>query len=72
MGYSATIFDMQCGDPCDQSTINYIFENNIVLGFSNPAYNDGQTPGTFYGTFPTLQVFITTIIIFIIIIMIIR
>ena len=25
-----------------------IFENNIVLGYSNPNYNSGQYPGLFY------------------------
>jgi hypothetical protein len=41
MGYGATIFDMGCGDPCNESLNTYVFENNIIYGQSDPAYNDG-------------------------------
>ena len=47
VGYSATTFDIGCGGS-DCSASSMIFENNIVLGYSNPNYNSGQYPGLFY------------------------
>jgi len=46
-GYAATMFDVGCmRTNCSQSRI--VFRNNVVLGFSNAAYNSGLTPGLFY------------------------
>jgi len=43
--YAPTTFDIDCDDPsCSNST--FIFKNNIVLGYDNPAtYNLGGKPG---------------------------
>jgi len=46
-GYAATMFDVSCpAANCRQSKI--IFRNNVVLGYSNAAYNSGLPPGLFY------------------------
>ena len=49
-GYAATTFDFSCssnsGGTC--ATTNLIVSNNILLGYSNPAYNLGKLPGAFY------------------------
>jgi hypothetical protein len=51
-GYSATTFDISCSgagtDNCAQATVN--FRNNLILGFSNPNYNQGVLPGIYYTT----------------------
>jgi hypothetical protein len=49
-GYAATTFDISCSgvntDQCASATL--IFRNNILLGYSNSAYNLGILPGTYY------------------------
>lgn len=46
-GYVATMFDVGCpAANCRHSKI--VFRNNVVLGYSNPAYNSGLSPGLFY------------------------
>ena len=48
-GYAATTFDFSCSSPtgnCPSTTLT--LENNILLGYSNPAYNNGTLPGAYY------------------------
>jgi len=47
VGYSATIFDLDCRPKNTCSATHFIFRNNIVLGYQNPRYNS-ETPGLFY------------------------
>ena len=56
VGYSATIFDLGCerSAPCDST--QFVFRNNIVLGFLDPKYSTGETPGIFYLDNPSLKV----------------
>jgi len=48
--YAPTTFDMGCGYGEDCSNSTFTFENNIVMGYANPAYDYGGTsgPGLFY------------------------
>lgn len=50
IGYSATIFDLSCQKTNSCGSTQFIFRNNIVLGFFNASYNPGEpkVPGLFY------------------------
>jgi hypothetical protein len=50
LGYSATLFDLNCGNVNSCSTTRYVFRNNIMLGFLNPKYDPTNTnvPGLYY------------------------
>ncbi len=48
-GYDATPYDFGCEggwDVCKNATA--IYQNNLVLGYSDPLYNNGEIPGLFY------------------------
>ena len=53
-GYGAVPFDLACetgwGD-CSHATA--VYQNNVILGYSNPNYNGGQTASTFYLEYPS-------------------
>jgi hypothetical protein len=55
VGYSATIFDLNCQAEKSCGTAKYIFRNNIILGFLNPQYNpaNANVPGLFYLSDPS-------------------
>ena len=49
VGYGATVFDFGCSNGWDDcSAAKSVFQNNVVLGYANNAYNEGQIPGVFY------------------------
>ncbi len=49
VGYDATLFDMFCEDGWDFCNgAGTAFQNNVVLGYSNPTYDSGILPGLFY------------------------
>jgi hypothetical protein len=50
IGYSATMFDLACQTKNTCGSTQYLFRNNIMLGFLNPKYNPGEpnVPGLFY------------------------
>jgi hypothetical protein len=50
IGYSATMFDLNCQTKNTCGTTKYIFRNNISLGFLNPKYNptNANVPGLNY------------------------
>ncbi len=48
VGYSSTMFDIACQAPGACGSANFVFINNIVLGFMNRKYPTGETPGIFY------------------------
>ncbi len=53
-GYAATMIDGQCfNGPCVDATV--VFKNNVILGYSNAAYNSGLVPGMWNGYTPTTQ-----------------
>ena len=54
-GYGAVPFDIACETGwSDCSHANTVFQNNIVIGYANPAYNDGQTSAIFYDESPSM------------------
>ncbi len=49
-GYGAVPFDLACSTGWDGcSHAHSVYQNNILLGYSDPEYNGGQTASTFYG-----------------------
>ncbi|MDP9051307.1 MAG: hypothetical protein M3O31_11405 [Acidobacteriota bacterium] len=56
VGYSATMFDLSCGQPKTCGTANFVFRNNIVLGYLNPKANPSELPGLFYLSDPSVKV----------------
>jgi hypothetical protein len=61
VGYGATTLDVSCQTGYPQIAVDnglcagltYTLKNNILLGFSNPNYNENQAPGAFYNITPT-------------------
>jgi hypothetical protein len=55
VGYSATIFDLNCQAKNACGSTKYIYRNNIVLGLLNPQYNptNANVPGLFYFSDPS-------------------
>ncbi len=46
VGYGTTTYDMSCGAGARCSTANVVFENNLHIGYKDPA--SGQLPAVFY------------------------
>ena len=54
-GYGAVPFDIACERGWDDcSHAHTVYQNNILLGFANPAYNEGKTAAVFYGESPSM------------------
>ena len=55
VGYSATVFDLNCATTGTCGTTQYIFRNNIMLGILSPNYDptNSQTPGLYYYSDPS-------------------
>ena len=54
-GYGAVPFDIACETGwSDCSHAHTVYQNNILLGYSNPAYNEGQTAAVFYDESPSM------------------
>lgn len=54
-GYGAVPYDLACETGWDDcSHANTIFQNNILLGYANPHYNEGQTAAVFYLESPSM------------------
>ncbi len=48
-GYGAVPYDLACEagwDDCSHAST--VYQNNVLLGYANPVYNDGQTAAVFY------------------------
>jgi hypothetical protein len=56
VGYSATMFDMSCGQANACSSTRFVFRNNIVLGYLNPRSNPSEPPALFYFGDPSVKV----------------
>ncbi len=48
VGYSATMFDLSCGQSNACKSTRFVFRNNIVLGYLNPRNNPSEPPGLFF------------------------
>jgi hypothetical protein len=50
VGYSATMYDLNCQTKGACKSTKYIFRNNIMLGFINPKYDptNSNVPGLYY------------------------
>jgi hypothetical protein len=48
VGYSATMFDLNCQTPNACGSTHFVFRNNIILGLLNPNISTGEVPGLFY------------------------
>ena len=50
VGYSGTMFDLNCRDTNGCGSTPYVFRDNIMVGFLQPTNNPAnpQTPGLYY------------------------
>jgi hypothetical protein len=55
VGYSATMFDLSCGQQKACDSTSFIFRNNIVLGYTNPRNNPSEAPSLFYYSDPSVK-----------------
>lgn len=55
VGYSATVFDIGCGEAKACGSTDFILRNNIVLGFLNPHNNPSEVPGFVYYNDPSVK-----------------
>ncbi len=54
VGYESTTIDVQCsGASCPD--VQYTFRNNLVVGYADPTYDNGEDPGMFYNVSPTAE-----------------
>jgi hypothetical protein len=59
IGYSATVFDMNCGPAGGSAgtcgSTPFVFENNVFLGYTNPNYapTNQEAPGLYYFSDPS-------------------
>jgi hypothetical protein len=55
VGYSATMFDLGCQVSGACGSTQFLFRNNLVLGFLNPRDPSGEVPGLFYYSDPSVK-----------------
>jgi hypothetical protein len=49
VGYGTVPFDLSCETGwSDCSHAHAVYQNNVMLGYADPHYNEGDTPATFY------------------------
>ncbi len=54
-GYGAVPYDLACETGWEScSHANTVYQNNILLGYANPHYNEGQTAAVFYPESPAM------------------